>query len=127
MAKKSNPLGLTKPAQANEPAAPRSFSTEQALCQAISSLAVVELKYKDDRLWRTFEAHCVHYSSADQQQVNVYGEMTADPNEARPKLGSRNFEVGRIAALRITGAKFQRPREFDRFAPLYKAGIICCL
>jgi len=125
---RSKSFGVYKPPrEPKEPAAPRDVSTERTLCEAIASLSVVELKYKDDLLWRRYEPHCVHHSSADQSQVNVYGELTADPNTSNLKLGPRNFEVGRITAIRITDAKFQRPREFDRFAALYSAGIICSL
>lgn len=129
MAKKSKGYGgwMTPAKPAKAPAAPRDFGHERTLCDAIGKLAVVELKYKDDMQWRTFQPHCVHHSSDDQAQVNVYGEMTSNPNEPNAKLGPRNFEIGRLTAIRITDAKFERPREFDRFAALFKAGIICCV
>ena len=115
-----------KPKKA-DPAATRNLILEQQLCQAISALNVVELKYEQELQWRTFEPHCVHTSSVDPNQVNVYGNLTADPNKPNPKLGPRNFEVGKVSAINITNAKYQFPAEFDRFAPLFKGGIICCV
>lgn len=128
MAKKPKGFGGYKPPpKPKKPAAPRNFGYERTLCEAISKLAVVELKYDDDIQWRTYEPHCVHHSTDDQNQVNVFGHQARNPNKPLDKPASRNFEVGEIAAIRITDAKFQRPREFDRNAPLFKAGIICCI
>ncbi len=107
--------------------APRSLATEQSLSKAIGGLQVVELKYRDDLLWRTFNPHCLFYSAADQTEVHVYGDLTANPNDPRAKLGPRDLEVGRITAIKLNDAQFQRPREFDRFAAKFKAGIITCI
>ncbi len=113
-----------RPPKPNDPPAPRNIAREQALAAAIDSFSVVEVKYENDMLWRTYEPHCVFYGTADQRQVRVFGDQIRNGNKPADAPAPRDFEVGLIIDLRATGAKFKRPSTFDRFASKFKHGII---
>lgn len=101
----------------------RRLDLEGQLCEAIQSRKLVEIMYDDDVAHRLYAPHAVYHSTKD--KVNVSGTQIENPGDPLDRYEPRNFEVGRITSLRVTGTDFQADPRFDRFDPRYKEGIIC--
>jgi hypothetical protein len=114
-----------KPPKQEPPPAPRNIPFENLLCQAIRELRVVEIRYETDRLFRTYEPAAVFPTSKGKTCVS--GVQLTDPNDPVDQHEPHDFEVGKIAELRLTDTKFQPDPRFDRFGSKYKHGIICSI
>jgi len=105
--------------------APQNHDWETLLCRAIQDRLQVELRYKDDTLYRAFSPYAVYNST--QNKVNVSGTQTANPNAPLKPASPHVFEVGNITALRVSGDHFEPDPRFDSFDARYQNGIICSI
>lgn len=111
------------PAKPKPAPAPRNYPFEKLLCEAIAKLQQVELKYEDDPQFRIFDPYAVYLSASG--KILVSGTQVKDPNDPVDQFEPHNFEVGKIAALRLRTGNFVRDPRFDPFADKYKKGFIC--
>lgn len=115
---------LGKPSAKAKPLpAVRQIEYERRLCEAIRMLVRVELRYHDDMAFRLVEPTAVYESSPG--QITLSGTQVVNPAQPSESLKPRNFEVGRIVALRLTDNRFVPDPRFDPRDPKYKLGILC--
>ncbi len=117
--------GLSGSKKSPEVPASRKPNIEGALCDAIQKRLVVELRYENETGFREFEPSAVYFTTRG--KVCVSGLETRDDNPGTEPLGPHNFEVGRIADLRITNRQFIPDPRFDRRNPKYRNGILCSI
>ena len=125
--KSSSPFGAYKAARmpSSVDAAPRDFNLEQLICKAIRQRVILELKYEDDALFRSFEPTPVYRTSQD--KVCVSGVQMKNRNDLLDNSGPHNFEVGLIKDVRLTGISFSPGSRFNRLDPRYRNGVICSI
>lgn len=125
--KSSSPFGAYRAARipSTVDAAPRNLSLEQLICKAIRQRVILELKYQDDALFRSFEPTAVYRTS--QHKVFVSGVQIKNRNDLLDNSGPHNFEVGLIKDVRLTGISFSPGSRFNRLDPRYRNGVICSI
>lgn len=111
-------------AAVSEPVAPRRRDFEQQLCAAMDGRQLVELRYDDDVAPRLFQPEGLFQSAKG--KVCVAGVQVRNPNKLGEDGDPHTFEVGKIADLRVSEARFLHPVRFDPTDPKYQNGVICC-
>src|SRR4051812_40897723 len=88
------------------------------LCSAVQERRVVELRYGQDGLFRTFEPHVVYYSTKD--NLCTSGTQTKNLNKPFAKSEYRTFDLSEVREVRLTAAIFTPDPRFNRTDPHYK-------
>ncbi len=88
-------------------------------------LVRVELRYDDDTAFRLIEPTALYESSPG--KITLAGTQVVNPAEPPESFEPRNFEVGRIVALRLTDNRFVPDFRFDPRDRKYKLGILCSI
>jgi hypothetical protein len=93
------------------------------LCSAVRERRVVELRYQQDGLFRTFEPHVVYYST--KENLCTSGTQTKNLNKPLDKSEYRTFDLSEVREVRLTAATFTPDPRFNPGDPHYKNGIVC--
>lgn len=83
------------------------------------------LRYDDDMQLREFGPTAVYYSDEARMKVLVSGEQLSNPNDYQSENGPHNFEVGRIAELKLGTNTFNPDSRISLSDSKYRYGIIC--
>jgi hypothetical protein len=88
---------------------PSSFIDPQIrdlLCSAVRGRRVVELRYGQDGLFRTFEPHVVYYST--KENLCTSGTQTKNLNKPLDKSEYRTFDLSEVREVRLTTTALRR-------------------
>jgi hypothetical protein len=106
-----------------KPQTPRNFGYEGSLCEAIAKRVMVELRYDDDSAFRLIAPYVVFETEEGGVCLSCY--QVANPEKPADGHEPRNFTVGKIAALRLTGTGFTVDARFNRHDPKYRHRVLC--
>lgn len=126
-AKPTNPFAPAKPAKTKTPPAMRKTQFENLLCKAIAERLTVLLRYEDDLHFREFAPLAVYFSDSAKRKVLVSGQQISNPNDYRAKNEPHNFEVGKIADLKLGSNTFNHDARASLTDNKYRHGIICTI
>ena len=124
--KRSYGAGLTPMAKGRKKLAPRYTEeapasrnpvAESALCLAIRSQVLVELRHGDDFQPRAFAPYVVYRTSKG--AVCVFG-MQVDPSAPSERSDPDNLEVGMIRQVDLTSIHFDPDPKFDLSSARYR-------
>jgi len=113
--KQRNPFD---PPKRPDPPALRNAAWEGSLCTAIRNSVLVELRYENDIFRRLYAPYVVYRTGAG--KVCVFGMQVGNPALPNDRSDPHNFEVGKIAALNLTGTKFERDPQFNLAEARYR-------
>jgi hypothetical protein len=103
--------------------ASRNILFENDLCKAIKNRLLVELRFGDDLLWRTFEPQAVYKTT--QGNFCVSGVQLKNDNEPLEPSKPHNFTISKITSIRITETHFEFDPTFNPLNKKFSKGIIC--
>jgi hypothetical protein len=96
----------------------------EQVSSTVASRIVVELRYQNDMLFRTFEPHIAFYAEKNSNEKCVAGIQTANANELQNEPEVKIFNLNDIRDWRRTDRRFNPSPIFDRFDRRYSNGII---
>lgn len=95
------------------------------LCDAVSKLLLVNIRYEDDFIDRLVAPYGVYFSTKD--KVLLACTQIENPGKPLDRWEPRNFEVGLMKSVTLTNEGFKPDPRFDPRDPRYQNGFICCI
>jgi WYL domain len=107
------------------PPAARVYETERRLCHAIIHRVLVELRYKDDLVWRTIAPYAVFHNAQGGVCLSCY--QVSNPMQPQDDDEPRNFTVAEIVSLQLTDRHFLIDPRFNPRDRKYAHGSVICM
>lgn len=123
MVRRPSGFGTYKPPKQPKPRVPRNYQYEATLCEAIGKRVMVELRYDDDHAFRLVAPYVVF--NPEDGDICLSCFQVRNPEKPLDDHEPRNFTVGKITGLRITGTAFGIDPRFNRHDPKYRHGVLC--
>jgi hypothetical protein len=106
---------------------PTNYMLEQNLCKAIKGKNMIELRYKNDIVHRTFEPYII-FEEPHSKTINLAGYMTTNPNDPILQPEWRKFTVGLIADFKMLSGTFRPKPIFSSYdSKIYGFNVLCAV